>query len=105
MDEISVKQLRKMQETGKDFQLIDVRESWELDVCSIDADHIPMAEIIVRKGELRSDVPVIVLCKTGNRSCNVVSALRLQLGLTNLHNLTGGILAWAEEIDTSLETY
>ncbi|MDP6909373.1 MAG: rhodanese-like domain-containing protein [Flavobacteriales bacterium] len=105
MKEYTVQELKEMIDEKKSFQLIDVREKWELDVCRLDADHIPMGEILERKTEIKSDVPVIVLCKSGNRSCNVVSALRLQLGLTNLHNLEGGILAWAEEIDTSLEKY
>ena len=103
---MTVQQLKQMQDAGEPLQLVDVRERWELDICALnDAVHIPMGEVIDRKDELRKDVPLIISCRSGKRSCNVVHALKLQLGLTNLYNLKGGILAWADEIDTTLEKY
>ncbi|MFM1877042.1 MAG: hypothetical protein RL266_2779 [Bacteroidota bacterium] len=105
MKEITVQQLKQMRDAGESFQLIDVREQWEVDVCSIGAKHIPMGEILGRINELKKDVPVIIHCRSGGRSANVINALEIQLGLENLHNLKGGILAWAREIDQSLEQY
>ncbi|MBL4586749.1 MAG: rhodanese-like domain-containing protein, partial [Flavobacteriales bacterium] len=83
----------------------DVREQWEVDICTIGAVHIPMGDIITREDELKPDVPVIIHCRSGGRSANVINALEMQFGLTNLHNLIGGIGAWADEIDSSLEKY
>lgn len=105
MKEVTVQQLKQMRDAGEKHQLIDVREDYEVDICSIDATHIPMAEVLDRAEEIRKDIPVIVHCRSGARSANVISALEMQLGYTNLHNLKGGILAWANEIDNSLETY
>ncbi len=105
MKEITVRQLKQMREEKESFQLIDVREPWEVDVCSIDGEHIPMGEILTRSNELKPDVPVIIHCRSGGRSSNVVNALEMQRGLTNLFNLKGGILAWADEIDDTLEKY
>lgn len=105
MKEVTVQQLKEMLDAGEAVQVIDVREPWEVEICSIGATHIPMGEILARVGELKEDIPVIIHCRSGGRSANVVNALEMQLGLTNLHNLKGGILAWADEIDQSLEKY
>ncbi len=105
MKEISVQQLKQMQDSNESFQLIDVREPWEVEICNIGGLAIPMGENLVRAKELKKEVPVIIHCRSGGRSANVVNALEMQLGLTNLHNLKGGILAWADEIDSSLEKY
>jgi rhodanese-related sulfurtransferase len=105
MKEVTVQELKQMKDAGKAFQLIDVREPWEVEICSIGADHIPMGEILNRVSEIRQDVPVVIHCRSGARSANVVTALEMQLGLTNLHNLKGGILAYGREIDPSLEQY
>ncbi len=105
MKEFSVQELKKLMDDGAQIQLVDVREPWEVEICSIGAVHIPMGEILERANEISRDIPVIIHCRSGGRSSNVVNALEMQLGLTNLHNLKGGITAWANEIDNSLEQY
>jgi phosphosulfolactate synthase len=105
MKELTVEELKSKMDAKEDFQLIDVREQWELEVCTIGGTHIPMAQILDRVSELRTDVPVIMQCRSGGRSANVVSALESRFGMTNLYNLKGGILAWADRIDQSIEKY
>ena len=105
MRELTVQQLQQMREAEEPLQVIDVREPWEVEICSIGAHHIPMGEILTRVEEIKKDVPVVIHCRSGARSANVVNALEMQLGLTNLYNLRGGILAWANEIDQTLEQY
>jgi len=105
MKEVTVQQLKQMMDAGEKFQLIDVREPYEVEICSIGAEHIPMGEVLTRTEEIKTDVPVIVHCRSGARSANVINALEMQKGFENLHNLKGGILAWADEIDDSLEKY
>ena len=74
--------------------MLDVREPDEYDAGHIPGiTLIPMGEIPDRLGEIPTDVPVIVTCRTGNRSGQVVDFLREQ-GFTNVHNMTGGIVAW-----------
>lgn len=105
MKQIDVFGLKKMRDNLEPHQLIDVRESHELEICTIGGDHIPMAEVLERHDEISRDIPVIIHCRSGQRSAAVVTALQNHFGFDNLHNLTGGILAWAKEIDSTLESY
>lgn len=102
MKEISVSELKSKIDEKSDFQLIDVRETHEYDFSNIGAENIPMGEVPARAGELKEDVPLIVMCRSGKRSAGVVVALE-RMGFENVYNLTGGILAWAEEIDPALK--
>jgi sulfur-carrier protein adenylyltransferase/sulfurtransferase len=47
----------------------------------------------------------VVMCRSGKRSQYVIDLLRQEAGLKNLHNLEGGILAWADEIDPAMAKY
>lgn len=105
MKSISVQDLKAKLDAGDDIQVIDVREAHEVQICSINGYNIPMGEILERAGEIKKEIPVVIHCRSGARSAAVITALENNLSLTNLHNLTGGILAWATEIDTSLEAY
>ncbi len=85
--------------------LIDVREPHELEICNIDeAVNIPMSEIEQRHDEVPKDGDVVVMCRSGGRSSRVIEFLGLK-GCTNLANLKGGILAWADDVDPSIEKY
>lgn len=105
MKEITVQELKEMMDSNSDFKLIDVREPYEADICTIKGDLIPMGEIMNNLDKVPTDKPVIVHCRSGKRSAGVIQLLEQQKGYTNLINLKGGILAWADEIDTSLEKY
>ncbi len=102
MKEITAVELQRMREEGEAFQLIDVREPYEAEICTIGGTLIPMGEIVSRLEELRKDVPVIVHCRSGARSSAVIQALETRYGLSNLVNLKGGILAHAKEVDHTL---
>ena len=79
-----------------DVLLIDVREQWEYDEGHIpNITLIPMNEVPARLSEIPTDKEVIVACRSGNRSSQVVEYLRQQ-GYDNVHNLQGGILAWQQ---------
>lgn len=85
--------------------ILDVREENELSICRIEgALHIPMAEVPDRYAELPKDVPLIVFCHHGMRSLKVVEYLKAR-GLENAINLTGGIHAWANEVDAEMPRY
>ncbi|MEM7162313.1 MAG: rhodanese-like domain-containing protein [Bacteroidota bacterium] len=105
MKSITVEELKEMRDNNVEHQLIDVREAHELEICEIGGMHIPMGEIMSRLDELRKDVPVILHCRSGARSMAVGEALQKTGSYEHLVNLKGGILAWAEEIDDSLEQY
>lgn len=99
MTEITCAELRKLRESGAAHQLIDVREPYEAEACSIGGVLIPMGEVIDRISEIRRDVPVILHCKSGNRSAAVIQALESRYGFSGLMSLKGGILAWSAEVE------
>jgi rhodanese-related sulfurtransferase len=105
MKSITVQELKDWKDQNEDFQLIDVREEYEVEICTLHGLHIPMNEITTRYTEVEKDKKVVVHCRSGKRSENVILFLEQNFGFSNLYNLEGGILAWANEIDDSLETY
>jgi sulfur-carrier protein adenylyltransferase/sulfurtransferase len=105
MKEVSVQELKAKMDNKENFQLIDVREPHEIEVAQIGGEHIGLSEIINRRGEISKDKQVIIHCRSGARSANAVQALEGNFGFDNLYNLTGGILAWSAEIDSSVPSY
>jgi rhodanese-related sulfurtransferase len=85
--------------------LLDVREDWELAIAKLDgALHIPMGDVPARLGELEPGREIVVLCRSGGRSGQVARFLEQQ-GFQHVWNLSGGILAWSEQLDPSLPQY
>ena len=105
MKEISVRELKEKMDKGEDFQLIDVREDFEYEMSNLGGTLIPLGGILIEAEQISKDKPVIVQCRSGKRSAAAIMQLEQQFGFTNLYNLTGGILAWAEEIDPTIEVY
>jgi rhodanese-related sulfurtransferase len=86
-------------------QLVDVREAWELDIVRLaGAVHLPMGEIPTRLAELDRARDLVILCRSGGRSLSVARFLEAQ-GYPSVANLSGGILAWARDVDPTLATY
>jgi rhodanese-related sulfurtransferase len=105
LSEISVEELAQWRASGKDFVLLDVREPFELSAASLaDAVHIPMRQIPARLHELDRNAQIAVLCHHGGRSAHVARFLAAQ-GFPNVHNIAGGIDAYAKRIDRSLPRY
>jgi rhodanese-related sulfurtransferase len=104
MKEISVQELKEKIDNGEDFQLIDVREDFEYEVSNLGGTLIPLGGILIEADKIAKDKPVIVQCRSGKRSAAAIMQLE-QRGYTNLYNLTGGILAWANEIDPTINVY
>jgi adenylyltransferase/sulfurtransferase len=72
---------------------------------SIGGTHIPMGEVMDNLDKIAKDKPVVIHCKSGGRSGNMVNLLTSHLGMNNLYNLQGGILSWSDQIDTSIPKY
>lgn len=105
MKEVSVHELEKMMDEKKDFQLIDVREAGEHEFCNIGGELIPMGDILQNTDKITREKDVIIYCRSGNRSANIIRALEQHFGFTNLFNLKGGMLDWADEIDPDIPKY
>jgi rhodanese-related sulfurtransferase len=85
--------------------LIDVREPWEHSLARVEGSvHMPMQTIPSRVAELDSSVPHVLMCHHGMRSYQVAQFLARQ-GFDRLHNLSGGIDAWASEVDPEIPRY
>jgi adenylyltransferase/sulfurtransferase len=102
--DISVTQLKKMRDAGGNFQIIDVREPHEYQICHLDGKLIPLGTLAGRLAEFDKNAHLIVHCRSGGRSAKAVNAMRAA-GFTNAWNLNGGILAWADQIDKSVPKY
>jgi len=105
MKEKSVLELKQMLDAKEDFQLIDVREQDEFDICNLNGELIPMNDVPDNIDKIARDKTVVVHCRSGARSGRIIDFLESNHGFDNLYNLKGGILAWADEIDTSMPKY
>ena len=77
--------------------LLDVREPDEWAAGHAPhAHHMPMMEVPARIAEIPDDTEVVVVCRSGGRSGQVVSYL-MGNGWDNVRNLDGGMQAWAAE--------
>jgi rhodanese-related sulfurtransferase len=85
--------------------LLDVRENWEFATCQIDGSvQIAMNTIPARIEELDEEAPVVCICHHGARSMQVAAFLERN-GFTDVTNLTGGIHAWALQVDPAMPKY
>jgi len=99
-------QLAEHLESGEQaLTLLDVRETWEFETCHIDGSVlIPMGEIPSKLTQIDNELPIVVICHHGRRSFNVATFLEGN-GFKNVINLTGGVDAWAKEVDSAMATY
>lgn len=106
MRQISAKDLKQHLETTTSSPvLLDVREPWEFQTCHIEgAMHVPMGQIPNAHKNLDPMQETIVVCHHGMRSLQVAQYLE-RVGFKNVVNLTGGIDAWAREVDPNMPVY
>lgn len=105
MKEISVQELKQMKESGEEFQLIDVREPYEYDICHLGGELMPAGQILSFADKISREKTVVLHCRSGQRSRTAIHNLEEKFGFRNLFNLKGGILAYADEVDSSLTRY
>jgi rhodanese-related sulfurtransferase len=103
--ELSVQDLKKMLDQKSPLQLIDVREADEKQIADIGGELIPLATIPQAGERVARDRPVVVYCRSGGRSLRACQYLAQHFGVEEIYNLSGGILAWAEAIDPTLQKY
>lgn len=104
--EISASELHGyLQTTDTNPLLLDVREPWEYEKCSLENSQlIPMRQIPSVLNELDPDQEIIVICHHGIRSRSVAAYL-VSNTFSKIINLTGGIDAWAKTVDPTMTTY
>ena len=103
--EKTVGDLKQLIDTKQDFTLIDVREPFEKEIADIGGALCPVGKIDAYIAQIPKDRLVVVYCRSGVRSARAIKHLMNQYGYSNIFNLKGGILTWADEIDSSIEKY
>jgi molybdopterin/thiamine biosynthesis adenylyltransferase/rhodanese-related sulfurtransferase len=103
--EISATELKAKFDRGDEFVLVDVREPFEYDICRIPGSRlIPLGQIPSRMSELDSADEIVLQCKSGARSARALKLLQ-EAGFSKLSNLDGGIMAWSDEVDSTVPKY
>ncbi len=105
MRQISVEELKARLDNGEQLALLDVRQPEEWNLCHLPGSVLlPLGELPHRHSELDPQKEWVVICHHGIRSQHAIAYLS-QLGFTKLHNLSGGIHAWATRIDPTMPRY
>lgn len=106
VEEITVQELKKIQDEKEPVLLVDVREKFEKELVDIGGTLIPLGQLADRLPEIEShkDKPIIIYCRSGARSAEACRIL-MSNGYRDVRNLRGGILKWADDIDPSLPKY
>jgi len=102
--EMQVEELKRRLDAGEDIYVLDVREPHEYQIANIGGHLIPLGDLPNRIHELDTSREIVAHCKMGGRSAKAVTFLR-QAGFKKVHNLAGGIAAWAERIDPKIPKY
>jgi molybdopterin/thiamine biosynthesis adenylyltransferase/rhodanese-related sulfurtransferase len=97
-------ELKTRLDRGEDLFILDVREPHEYQICNLKGKLIPLGELPRRVHELDSSREIVAHCRSGKRSAEAVDFLR-KAGFRKIHNLTGGILAWSDQVDPSVPKY
>ena len=102
--EMQVEELKRRLDAGEDLFVLDVREPHEYQICNIGGYLIPLGDLPKRVNELDSSREIVAHCRSGVRSAKAVGFLQ-QAGFKKVHNLAGGILAWADRVDPKMPKY
>ncbi|HXJ16651.1 MAG TPA: molybdopterin-synthase adenylyltransferase MoeB [Candidatus Polarisedimenticolia bacterium] len=102
--EITPRELKLRLDRGDDLFILDVREMHEYQICNLRGHLIPLGELSRRVHELDSSREIVAHCRSGKRSADAVEFLR-KAGFRKIWNLKGGILAWSDEVDSTVPKY
>ena len=105
MKSISPMELKAMMDSENKFQLIDIRDDYEHNICCIGGEKINMYSICDNIDKISRNNKVIIYCRTGSRSGNIVKFLEESFSFDNVYNLDGGIMRWRDDVDSSLVSY
>ncbi len=102
---ISVRDLQQKLASNSSLVIVDIREPFEYEIAHIENSKlIPLAQLAARLGELDRTKEIVAICHTGTRSAHAVQLLQ-SAGFSRASNLKGGIGAWANEIDPTMQKY
>lgn len=105
--QITPRELKERLDSGEEFFILDVREPHEWQISNLSrlgAKLIPKGQVVERMNELDTAQEMVVQCRTGARSADVIRELKKH-GFKKMFNLEGGINQWAREVDPSIPIY
>jgi sulfur-carrier protein adenylyltransferase/sulfurtransferase len=106
LEEISSTDLKQKIDRNENISILDVREPHEYAIAHIpNSTLIPLGQVVRRKQELDPSRDTVVVCKVGKRSALAIRSLRDAGYQGHLLNLKNGIVAWAENVDTTMTKY
>jgi adenylyltransferase/sulfurtransferase len=105
VEEIDPQELAAARKSGELWQVVDVREPWEIEIAKIGGTiDIPMGNIVDRLDELDPMQATAVLCHSGARSLRVATFLAAN-GFSRVANVSGGIDRWSSTVDSTVARY
>ncbi len=106
MLQISPIELNQRLQSGENLPLLlDVREPHEFNYCRIEGSvNMPMGNVFADLSKLDPQRETVVICHHGMRSAQITNFL-LSNGFSKVLNLSGGVAAWAGQVDPSMPTY
>lgn len=102
--QLSVLELKDLVESSHPPYLIDVREPHEREISSLGGQPIPLNSLAHHINQLDPSIDYVIYCRSGGRSQIAAESL-ISAGFRSVANLSGGINAWAEQIDTTMQIY
>jgi molybdopterin/thiamine biosynthesis adenylyltransferase/rhodanese-related sulfurtransferase len=102
--QITPVELKRRIDAGENVFILDVREPFEYQIANIGGKLIPQNDVPQRLAEIDREREIVVQCKSGGRSQRIAEFL-VQNGYAKVTNLTGGILAWSDQVDPKVQKY
>lgn len=102
-ERLSVQELKRWLDEGKEFELLDTRNEYEIEygkfnkATSLELDHFrDFADRLSQVPSQKKEMPVVMYC-TGGIRCEKATAIALKQGFREVYQLEGGILKYFEE--------
>ncbi len=105
VEELSAPELAALLEADPSVQLVDVRETWEVELAAIPgAMVLPLGRLPELTDALDPDRPIVTYCHHGIRSAQAAGYL-MSRGFDDVRHLAGGIDAWSADVDPGVRRY
>ena len=100
---LSAAEVNNRIKNNENLTIIDIREPYELEVCSLGCRNIPMANVVNHINELKAIENIVLMCRSGKRAESVANWLESDFQFSNILVMEGGIVQWKEQVDSNLK--
>ena len=99
---LSAAEVNNRIKNNENLTVIDIREPYEVEVCSLGCRNIPMANVVNHIDELKAIENLVLMCRSGKRAESVANWLESDFQFSNVVVMEGGIVQWKEQVDSSI---